>query len=44
MFVKQTSLKRTPLLVIGTMEVPVGVFTVHVSLYIFLNNSFLWHL
>ena len=44
MFVKQTSLKRTPLLGIGTMEVPVGVFTVHVPLYIFLNNSFLWHL
>ena len=44
MFMKQTSLKRTPLLGIGTIEVPVGVFTVHVPLYIFLNNSFLWHL
>ena len=44
MFVKQTNLKRTPLLGIGTMEVPVGVFTVHIPLYILLNNSFLWHL
>ena len=44
MFIKQSSLKRTPLLGIGTIEVPVGVFTVHVPLYIFLNNSFLWHL